>query len=90
MPDFWFYIMTNSVTHFEIYAEEPAKLVEFYRTLLGWQIHKAPGVDYWRIQTAPADPKGINGGLTFCPIPGRAVGCITSTSSHLITPSSKC
>jgi len=70
VPDFWFYIMTNSVTHFEIYAEEPAKLVEFYRTLLGWQIHKAPGVDYWRIQTAPADPKGINGGLTFRPIPG--------------------
>ena len=60
----------NSVTHFEIYAEEPAKLAEFYRRLLGWQIEKAPGVDYWRIQTGPADAKGIRGGLTFRPIPG--------------------
>src|SRR5258708_22786995 len=59
----------SPVTHFEIYAEDPAKLAEFYRTLLGWQIEKAPGIDYWRIQTAPAEPKGINGGLTFRPIP---------------------
>jgi uncharacterized protein len=36
----------SQVTHFEIYAEEPAKLAEFYRTLLGWQIEKAPGIDY--------------------------------------------
>jgi predicted enzyme related to lactoylglutathione lyase len=26
------------VTHFEIYAENPAKLAEFYRGLFGWQI----------------------------------------------------
>ena len=55
------------VTHFEIYAEEPEKLAEFYRRLLNWRIEKAPGVDYWRIQTAPS---GMNGGLTFPPIPG--------------------
>ena len=62
--------MTSSVTHFEIYAEEPAKLAEFYRTLLGWQVDKAPGIDYWRINTAPGDAKGIGGGLLFRPIPG--------------------
>jgi hypothetical protein len=60
----------NTVTHFEIFAEEPEKLAKFYRTLLGWQIEKALGVEYWRIQTAPANGKGINGGLTFRPIPG--------------------
>ncbi len=62
--------MTSSVTHFEIYAEDPAKLAEFYRTLLGWQVEKAPGIDYWRIQTAPGEAKGIGGGLMFRPIPG--------------------
>ena len=62
--------MTSSVTHFEIYAEEPAKLAEFYRTLLGWQVDKAPGIDYWRIDTAPGGTKGIGGGLLFRPIPG--------------------
>ena len=50
--------MTSSVTHFEIYAEEPAKLAEFYRDLLGWQIEKAPAIDYWRIQTARRTGQG--------------------------------
>jgi uncharacterized protein len=31
-------ILSSRVTHFEIYAENPAKLAEFYRGLLGWQI----------------------------------------------------
>jgi predicted enzyme related to lactoylglutathione lyase len=62
--------MINSITHFEIFSKEPEQLAEFYRTLLGWQIEKAPGVDYWRIQTATADGKAIHGGLTFRAIPG--------------------
>ena len=62
--------MTNSVTHFEIYAEEPSNLADFYRSLFGWQVEKAPGVDYWRIQTARTDAKGFNGGLLYRPIPG--------------------
>ena len=62
--------MTTSVTHFEIYGEDPAKLAEFYQTLLGWQIDKAPGIDYWRIDTASGESKGIGGGLMFRPIPG--------------------
>ena len=60
--------MTGSVTHFEIYAEDPVKLAEFYRRLLGWQIEKAPGIDYWRVQANCGN--GLNGGLLFRPIPG--------------------
>jgi uncharacterized protein len=41
----------GSVTHFEIYASEPEKLADFYRTMFGWQLEKAPGIDYWPIQT---------------------------------------
>jgi hypothetical protein len=62
--------MTSPVTHFEIYAEAPAKLAEFYRTLLGWQVEKASGIDYWRINTASGEAKSIGGGLLFRPIPG--------------------
>jgi len=62
--------MTTSVTHFEIYAEEPAKVAEFYQTLLGWQIDKAPGIDYWRINTNPGQAASIGGGLLARPIPG--------------------
>ncbi len=62
--------MTATVTHFEIYAEEPAKLAEFYQTLFGWQLDKAPGIEYWRIQKGPAGTPGWSGGLTYRPFPG--------------------
>ena len=61
--------MTNAVTHFEIYAEHPATLAGFYRELFGWTIDKAPGIDYYMIQTAPTEARGIRGGLTYRPIP---------------------
>ena len=61
--------MNSSVTHFEIYAEAPAKLAEFYRALLGWQVDKAPGIDYWRIDTGAGAAK-VGGGLMVRPIPG--------------------
>ena len=28
--------LSGAVTHFEIYAEDPAKLADFYRGLFGW------------------------------------------------------
>jgi predicted enzyme related to lactoylglutathione lyase len=61
--------MTAPVTHFEIFAEEPAKLADFYRVLFGWKIEKAPGVDYFHIQTAPPGEGAIRGGLTYRAIP---------------------
>jgi predicted enzyme related to lactoylglutathione lyase len=61
--------MPDPVTHFEIFADEPAKLVDFYRSLFGWEIEKAPGVDYWRIRTAPEGSGAIGGGLTYRAIP---------------------
>lgn len=62
--------MPNSVTHFEIYAEHPGELAEFYRSLFGWKIDRAPGTDYFMIQTAPGDSTAIRGGLAHRPIPG--------------------
>jgi predicted enzyme related to lactoylglutathione lyase len=43
--------MPNPVTHFEIYAEDPAALAEFYRNLLGWSIGQAPGINLYMIRT---------------------------------------
>ena len=60
----------TGVTHFEIYAEKPAGLAEFYHSLFGWQIDKAPGLDYWRIKSDGTHPSGISGGLTYRPFPG--------------------
>jgi len=58
---------SNSVTHFEIYAEEPAALAEFYRQMFGWSIDKAQGVDYFFIETSQ-QPGAIRGGLLYRPI----------------------
>jgi uncharacterized protein len=63
--------LTGAVTHFEIYAEEPAKLADFYRGVFEWRLDKAPGVDYWRIQTGSAAATSFNGGLTYRPIAGK-------------------
>lgn len=62
--------MSGAVTHFEIYAEDPAKLADFYRGLFGWQVVQAPGVDYWRIQPGGNSEGEVGGGLTYRPIPG--------------------
>jgi len=60
--------VSNRVTHFEIYAQEPTELAEFYRQLFSWQIDKAPGVDYFFIQTAPDKGGALRGGLMRRPI----------------------
>jgi uncharacterized protein len=62
--------LTGSVTHFEIYAEQPATLAEFYRRLFGWRLERAPGLDYWRIETDAASADKVPGGLTYRPIAG--------------------
>jgi uncharacterized protein len=63
--------MSNSVTHFEIYADEPEALAEFYRRLFGWRIDKALAVDYFFIDTAPkGGGAAVQGGLLRRPIEG--------------------
>ncbi|MGE5215218.1 MAG: VOC family protein [Nitrospirota bacterium] len=61
--------MTKSVTHFEIYGDDPAKLADFYRNVFGWQIEQMPGVNYWRVQTGSTETTPLHGGLTYRAIP---------------------
>src|ERR1700733_2923862 len=58
------------MAHFEIYAEEPATLAEFYRQLFGWRLERMPGADYWRIDTDTTPVPGFAGGLTHRPVAG--------------------
>lgn len=60
----------NSVAHFEIYADEPTKLQQFYKNMFEWSFEPVPGMDYTMVKTVETDPKGtptqtggINGGL---------------------------
>ncbi|MEI6292059.1 MAG: VOC family protein [Methanomicrobiales archaeon] len=52
------------MVHFEIPAEKPEQIAEFYKKTLGWEILKWGGpVDYWLVGTGPEDQPGINGGI---------------------------
>jgi predicted enzyme related to lactoylglutathione lyase len=62
--------MKGSITHFEIYGDDPSKLGEFYRSLFGWQIEQMTQVGYWRIEVASVIATPMQGGLTYRAIPG--------------------
>ena len=52
------------VVHFEIPANEPEQLTQFYGTIFGWKFHRmeAPGPEYWLCETGP-EGIGINGAI---------------------------
>ena len=51
------------ITHFEIPANEPEKLVVFYEKVFDWKFSKWPGpADYWLATTGEGEP-GINGAI---------------------------
>ncbi len=50
--------------HFEILAEDPAKIADFYKDVFGWEISTWGGEQaYWLVTTGPDDVPGINGGI---------------------------
>lgn len=62
--------MDHTIVHFEIPADDVAKLKEFYTKLFGWKIEKMQGpMEYWTIETVPVDDEGmlrrpgVNGGM---------------------------
>jgi uncharacterized protein len=59
--------VSGETSHFEIYGKEPAKLAEFYAGLFGWNLEKAHGVDYWRIQIGSRNCTKVDGGITYRP-----------------------
>ena len=51
------------VTHFEIEAEKPEQLAQFYAKVFSWKFEKWGGpMDYWMIMTGENE-LGIDGGL---------------------------
>ena len=49
------------VVHFEIYGEQPDKLIEFYSQIFNWTFEKWGDMEYWIIKTG--EGPGIDGGL---------------------------
>jgi predicted enzyme related to lactoylglutathione lyase len=67
--------LDRTIIHFEIPANNPEKLSEFYRNLFGWKIEKmsmGEAGDYWTIETRAGTAQnmekamstaGVNGGM---------------------------
>lgn len=51
------------VTHFEVYADDPARAIKFYEAVLGWTCSRWGDVDYWLATTGTTDEAGINGAI---------------------------
>ena len=50
--------------HFELLADNPARISKFYKEVFGWKIEKWDGPqDYWMCSTGEKDQPGINGGI---------------------------
>lgn len=50
--------------HFEISADNPEKIADFYRAALDWEITSWGGPSpYWLVTTGPEGAPGINGGI---------------------------
>lgn len=50
--------------HFEIPANDPERVMEFYANVFGWTFQKWDGpMPYWLVTTGPASQPGINGGI---------------------------
>jgi len=56
--------MKHPVVHFEIPANDPSRLKQFYSELFGWSIEATPGMpDYMMVKTADEGGPGIGGGI---------------------------
>ena len=65
---------TNTVSHFEIYADDPDKLATFYTKLFDWDVQHMPEQDYRLVKAVdtdkdnmPTTPGAINGGIARRP-----------------------
>ena len=52
----------NRVIHFEFSSPDPAREVEFFKSLFGWGVEQWGDQEYWLVDTGKDEP-GINGAI---------------------------
>jgi predicted enzyme related to lactoylglutathione lyase len=50
----------DKVEHFEIPADDPARALNFYKTVFKWELNPVPGVDYIRLLTIRVDENAVS------------------------------
>lgn len=51
----------GKVTHFEIPANDPEKMVDFFAKAFGWKANRWGEMEYWLTDNGTAEVPGING-----------------------------
>jgi predicted enzyme related to lactoylglutathione lyase len=64
-------LIKHEIVHWEIQAQNPARLHDFYGEALGWDIDANNSMRYGMV--ASGGPTGINGGIGGSPSPGSRV-----------------
>jgi predicted enzyme related to lactoylglutathione lyase len=64
-------LIKHEIVHWEIQAQNPARLHDFYGEALGWDIDTNNPMKYGMV--ASGGPEGINGGIGGSPGPGSRV-----------------
>jgi uncharacterized protein len=71
----------NRPVHFEILAEDPQALLEFYRSVFGWQTPSWDGPQgYWPATTGDDAAPGIHGGFMHRHFPQSVINTISVAS----------
>ena len=63
--------MSNSITHFEIPADDVKRAKKFYEKAFGWKINDPWKMNYFFVETKEKGEEGINGGLMQRKNPGQ-------------------
>jgi uncharacterized protein len=53
----------NRVVHFELGAVDPARAVEFYKSVFGWGAQRFGTEEYWLMTTGSSPEPGIDGAI---------------------------
>jgi predicted enzyme related to lactoylglutathione lyase len=53
----------SRIVHFELPAENPEELMQFYTSCFGWQFDKWGEEDYWLAKTGDTSDHGIDGAI---------------------------
>ena len=73
----------SRVIHFEIFADDPERIVQFYKDTFNWEI-KNPEEStekYWLVTTGDKKHPGINGGIGKAPPDFKGVNNVIGVSS---------
>ena len=64
--------------HFEILADDPDKISDFYKDVFGWEVKTWPGGEqkYWLVTTGGENTPGINGGIMHRHFPQGVINTV--------------